>query len=252
MFSQPSTENNMLRYSRQMVLDGFGAEGQSKLKKARVLVVGAGGLGSPALFYLAAAGVGTIGIADYDTVSYSNLNRQIVYSTEDIGRNKTDSADERLKYLNPEIEIIKHTLRINNDNVQGILAKYDLVIDAADNFPARYLINDTAYNLKIPVVEGAASGYDGILMTIIPDVTPCYRCLYPSPPDEGVLNSPEETGVLGMLTGIIGTMQAMEAVKLILEIGQIVSGRIITFDALTSSFRNIIWKKRKGCSLCGE
>ncbi len=252
MYSQELTDNNMLRYTRQLVLDGFGPEGQNKLKMAKVLIVGAGGLGSPASIYLAAAGVGTIGIVDYDTVSYSNLNRQIAYSTEDIGKYKTDCSEKQLTRLNPDIEIIKHSLKLSADNVREILVAYDVIIDATDNFPTRYLVSDTAYFLKKPVIEGAVAGYDGILMTIIPDKTPCYRCLYPTPPEDIALNSTEETGVLGMLPGIIGTMQALEAVKLIIGIGQTVSGRIITFDAISSSFRDISWKRRKDCPLCGK
>jgi adenylyltransferase/sulfurtransferase len=245
-------DNDILRYSRQIILDGIGMEGQEKLKKAKVLVAGAGGLGSPALTYLAAAGVGTIGIADFDTVALSNLNRQTIHFTEDEGRKKTDSAAEKLLKMNPELTIIKHNLRIDIDTVEDLVQGYDVVIDATDNFPVRYLLSDCCYFLKIPIIEGAAIMYDGILMTIIPDKTPCYRCLYPMPPADGVITTCTDSGILGMVTGIIGTVQALEAVKVILGLGETVSGRLLIFDALETDFRRVEWPRRKECPLCGE
>ncbi len=241
-----------LRYSRQLILDGFGPAGQAKLRRAKVLVIGAGGLGSPALLYLAAVGVGRLGVADCDAVTFSNLNRQIIHDSTDIGRPKTESAAAKIGRLNPEVEVIRHDLRLNIDNVEELVRDYDLVIDATDNFTARYLINDCCYLLGKPVIEGAAVGYDGVLMTIIPGQTPCYRCLYPQPPPDGVLSTCSDTGVLGMTTGIIGTVQALEAVKLILGIGTTLSGRILTFDALTTGFREVPWRRRPECPLCGE
>ncbi len=241
-----------LRYSRQMILQGIGYDGQQKLKQAKALVVGAGGLGSPVLTYLAAAGVGTIGIADFDTVTISNLNRQTLHFTEDIGRKKVDSACEKMTKLNPDLSVVKHQTRINIDNVEEIISAYDIIIDATDNFPIRYLISDACYFMGKPVIEGAATGYDGILMTIIPGKTPCYRCLYPMPPADGVMPTCSDVGILGMVTGIIGSIQALEAVKIILGLGETVSGRILTFDALTTSFREVKWRRRQECPLCGK
>lgn len=242
----------ILRYSRQTILEGFGLSGQDKLKQSKVLVAGAGGLGSPALTYLSAAGVGTIGIADFDTVTVSNLNRQTLHFTSDIGKKKTDSAAEKLQSLNPEVKIVKHTVRMDSGNIQDIFEGYDVVIDSTDNFPIRYLISDCCYFMKKPVIEGAAVGYDGILLTVIPDKTPCYRCLYPEPPIDGVIDTCSDTGILGMVTGVIGSMQALEAVKVILGLGETLSGRILTFDALASSFKEVPWKKRDDCPLCGK
>lgn len=241
-----------LRYSKQIILEGFGYEGQNKIKNAKILVVGAGGLGSPILYYLAAAGIGTIGIADFDTVTISNLNRQILYTSDDIGKRKTDTACEKILKLNPSISVIKHCSRINIDNVEEIIRGYDVIIDATDNFPIRYLISDCCYFMGKPVIEGAATGYDGILMTIIPGKTPCYRCLYPMPPADGILPTCSDTGILGMVAGIIGSVQALEAVKIILGLGETVSGRILTFDALTTGFREVKWARRDECPLCGK
>lgn len=243
---------DVLRYSRQLILEGFGAEGQRKLKEARVLVAGAGGLGSPVLLYLASAGVGKIGIADFDSVTVSNLNRQIIHFTEDIGKRKTDSAEDKIKRLNPSTTIVKYNTKLHIDNIEEIVSSYDVVIDAADNFTARYLISDCCYFLGKPLVEGAAVGFDGILMTILPGKTPCYRCLYPTPPEDGVLPTCSDTGILGAVTGIIGSVQALEAIKIVTGIGETVSGRVLTFNALTAGFREIPWTKRENCPLCGK
>lgn len=250
--TEPMTREERIRYSRQLILEQFGYKGQQNLKAAKVLVAGAGGLGSPALFYLAAAGVGTLGVADFDRVGLSNLNRQIIHAQGDIGKLKTDSAAEKLVALNPDLQVIQHPERLNLQNVTEIIRDYDLVIDATDNFTARYLISDCCYFLGKPVVEGAAVGYEGILMTVIPGVTPCYRCLYPEPPADGVLPTCSDTGILGMVTGIIGTMQALEGVKLLLGLGETISGRLLTFDARRSGFREIPWRRRPECPLCGE
>lgn len=246
------TENTNLRYSRQIILDGIGYEGQKKLKDAKILVAGAGGLGSPAITYLAAAGVGTIGIADFDSITYSNFNRQTLHFTEDIGRKKVDSAAEKINKLNPEVKVIKHKTRIDIDNVQEIISGYDVIIDATDNFPIRYLLSDACYFMGKPIIEGAATAYNGILMTIIPGKTPCYRCLYPMPPEDGILPTCSDVGILGMVTGIIGSIQALEAVKVILGIGETVSGRILTFDALDTDFRELEWNRMDECPLCGK
>lgn len=241
-----------LRYSRQIILSEIGYEGQEKLFNSKVLVIGAGGLGSPVLYYLAAAGIGTLGIADFDTVGLSNLQRQILHFTEDLRVKKVDSAEKKLRKLNPGISIIKHPVRINADNIEELIVPYDLVVDAVDNFPARYLISDCCYFMKKPLIEGAVLGFDGILMTIIPGQSPCYRCLYPMPPQDGVLPTCSDVGVMGMITGTIGSLQALEAVKVILGIGQTLSGRILTFDGLGLGFREVEWKKRSSCPLCGE
>jgi molybdopterin-synthase adenylyltransferase len=247
-----NTRDELLRYSKQIILGGFGINGQKKLEAARVLVIGAGGLGSPALYYLAAAGVGTIGIVDFDSVTSSNLNRQIIHFTEDIGKNKIDSAENKIKKLNPNINIEKYKYRINIDNVEETIKDYDVIIDATDNFTARYLISDCCYFMKKPVIEGAAVAYIGIIMTIIPGETPCYRCLYPMPPTDGVMPSCNDVGILGMVTGIIGSMEALEAVKVITGIGETISGRVIVFDALSTEFSEVKLTRDKACSLCGE
>ena len=245
-------KSQILRYSRQIILENFGGtEGQDKLLNAKVLVVGAGGLGSPVLLYLAAAGVGTIGIVDFDAVGISNLNRQVLYFTEDVGKKKVDSAEEKLRSLNPDVKIIKYPVRLNIDNVEEIVAEYDVVVDALDNFPSRYLLSDCCFFLKKPLIEGAAVGLEGILMTIIPDKSPCYRCLYPEPPKDGVVQTCSDTGVLGMTTGIIGSLQALETVKVILGMGETLSGRLLIFDGFGLDVRTIPWKKREHCPLCG-
>lgn len=245
-------ENNIPRYSRQLVLKEIGYEGQNKLLNSKVLVAGAGGLGSPVLYYLAAAGIGELGIADFDTVGISNLQRQILYSTKDTGRKKVDSAEEKLKELNPGVNILKYPYRLNSDNIEEVVRGYDVVIDAVDNFPARYLISDCCYFMKKPLIEGAVSGFEGILMTIIPDKSPCYRCLYPVPPEDGVIPTCNDTGIMGMVAGTIGSLQALEAVKVLLGTGQTLSGRILAFNGLDLSFREIEWKRKSTCPLCGE
>lgn len=244
--------DDLLRYSRQVILEGFGKESQEKLKAARVLVIGAGGLGSPVLYYLAAAGVGNIGIVDFDTITLSNLNRQILHDTESLGKKKTDSAEKKLLRLNPGVKIEKYDFRLDIDNIEEVIRDYDVVIDATDNFPARYLISDCCYFNDKPLIEGAAVGFDGILMTIIPGQTPCYRCLYPEPPKDGVMPTCSDSGIIGMVTGVIGSMQALEAVKVILGMGETISGRILIFDALKSSFREVKWSRKANCPLCGE
>lgn len=240
-----------LRYSRQIILKEIGIDGQKKLFNSKVLVIGAGGLGSPALYYLAASGVGHIGIADFDSVTLSNLQRQILHFTDDLGAKKVDSAYDKLKKLNPHVNIIKHSLRINLDNIEDIVSQYDVVIDAVDNFSARYLISDCCYFLKKPVIEGGVLGFEGILMTIIPDKTPCYRCLYAEPPKDGVLPTCTDLGILGMVAGVIGSMQVLECIKLILGIGKTFSGKILSFDGLNNEIRTIDWEKRDKCPLCG-
>ena len=251
MLSQAFDTNKTLRYSRQIILDEIGCAGQEKLMKSKVLVAGAGGLGSPALLYLAAAGVGNLGIADFDTVGISNLNRQVLHSTDDLGKKKTESAYEKIKKLNPDVNVVKYPFRLDIDNVEEIVSEYDVVIDAMDNFPARYLLSDCCYLMRKPLVEGAAVGYEAILMTITPGNSPCYRCLYPYPPEDGVVQNCSDTGILGMVTGTIGSLQALEALKVILGIGQTLTGRLLIFNGLDLTFRTIDLKRKDNCPLCG-
>ena len=246
------SENQLSRYSKQIILNDIGVEGQQKLLDSKVLVVGAGGLGSPVLYYLAASGVGEIGIADFDRVGISNLQRQILHFTEDLGKKKVDSAKEKLNKLNPDVKVIKHTFRLDDQNIEDILSAYDVVIDCTDNFTARYLISDCCYLLKKPLVEGAVVGFMGTLMTIIPDVSPCYRCLNPIPPQDGTVPSCADEGILGAIAGIIGTMQALEAIKILLGVGEVLSGRLFFLDGLTMKIDDINLTKNDSCELCGK
>ena len=242
----------IVRYSRQIILDGIGKAGQERLLRSKALVVGAGGLGSPALYYLAAAGVGTLGVVDFDTVDASNLQRQILHSVADLGRRKTDSAAERLAGLNPDVKIMAHPERIVADNAERIIGGYDVVIDASDNFATRYLVSDCCYFLRKPLVEGAVLGFEGILFSVVPGFTPCYRCLYPLPPEDGAVPTCADVGILGAVAGVVGSLQALEAVKLLLGAGETCSGRVLLFDGLRTRFRELAWPRRRECPLCGE
>lgn len=243
--------NDSIRYHRQMILRDIGIEGQVKLKSAKVCVCGAGGLGSPILYYLAAAGVGTLGIVDYDVVKLSNLNRQILHSSEDLETLKTISAKEKLSRLNPNIEIIEHSVELNLENIDEIFKKYDVIVDAVDTIKVRYLITDTCYKLKKPLIEGAVVGFSGILTTIIPDQTPCYRCLYPNNNENHEFPTCNEIGILGAVTGVIGSLQALEVIKLITGTGKLMLGRLLTFDGLDCEFEEIPINKNEDCILCG-
>ncbi len=240
------------RYARQLILEEVGEEGQEKLKEARVLMVGAGGLGSPCTFYLAAVGVGTIGIVDSDVVELSNLQRQILHQTESLGELKVDSAEKTLQALNPELTIEKHKIRLDQNNAREIVSRYDVIINGVDNFPTRYLLNDACYMEKKPLVEGGVLRFDGLLMTILPDEGPCYRCIFPEIPAEGSVPSTSEAGLLGTIPGICGTIQATEAVKVILKIGETFTGRVLAFHALKGHFDVMEWPQEKSCPLCGE
>jgi adenylyltransferase/sulfurtransferase len=244
-------ENQVSRYSKQIILNDIGIEGQQKLLDSKVLVVGSGGLGSPVLYYLAASGVGTIGIADFDRVGLSNLQRQILHFTEDVGRKKVDSAEEKLNKLNPDVKVIKYTFKLDDQNIEDIIREYDVVIDCTDNFTARYLISDCCYFLKKPLVEGAVVGFMGTLTTIIPDVSPCYRCLNQIPPQDGSVPSCADEGILGAIAGVIGTMQALEAIKVLLGIGEILSGRLLFLDGRSMKIDEISLNRNEGCELCG-
>ena len=241
-----------IRYSRQIITDEIGKEGQEKLLKAKVLVVGAGGLGCPVLTYLVSAGVGTIGIVDFDTVGLSNLNRQTLYRTEDIGKKKVHAAKETLTKLNEDVTIHTYPLRIDVDNTEELIQEYDIVVDALDNFSARYLLSDACYFQKKTLVEGAAVSTYGTATTIIPDVTPCYRCLYPVPPADGVTPSCSDVGVLGMITGIIGSIQALEVIKVVVGFGEPLFGRMVYFDGSYLELQEFEYKKSKECPICGE
>lgn len=245
-------KSDVIRYSRQIILDGIGKGGQEKLSGARVLVAGAGGLGSPALYYLAAAGVGEIGIADFDNVGLSNLQRQIIHFTDDLGKKKTVSAAEKIKRLNPSVKINTHSYRLKADNIMDVVAGYDVVIDAVDNIAARYIISDCCHFALKPLVEAAVIGFEGQVMTIIPGESACYRCMYSSPPGDGVLPSCAESGIMGMVAGWAGSIQALEAVKIILGLGDLLTGRIFSFNALDMSFCMTVLDKNPECPLCSK
>lgn len=246
------TSLEILRYSRHLIMPEVGTTGQRRLKKARVLVVGAGGLGSPASMYLAAAGVGTIGIVDFDSVDLSNLQRQILHSTGDVGRPKLESAGETLGRINPHLTFVPHATRLTSENALDILKDYDVIVDGTDNFPTRYLINDATVMLGKPNVYGSIFRFDGQITVFSTDEGPCYRCLYPAPPPPGLVPGCAEGGVLGVLPGIVGTLQALEAMKLILGCGETLAGRLLLFDALQLRFRELRVEKNRNCAVCGD
>ncbi len=242
------SNEEMLRYSRQLIMPEVGVEGQEKLKAARVLMIGAGGLGAPIGMYLAAAGVGTIGLMDFDVVDATNLHRQVIHGTADVGRPKLDSAAGRMLDINPHTHIIRHEMAITSENALGIMAGYDLVVDGTDNFPTRYLVNDACMITGKPNVYGSIFRFEGQATVFCLDDGPCYRCLYPEPPPPGLVPSCAEGGVLGILPGIIGLVQATEAVKLILGIGQSLKGRLMLYDALDMKFRELRLRRDPSCA----
>ena len=243
----------LLRYSRHLLIPGVGVEGQLRLRQASVLLVGCGGLGSPAALYLAAAGVGRLGLVDPDAVEVSNLQRQILHGESWIGHPKLDSAAARLREVNPHVSVECHPVRLTADNALELAGGYDIVVDGSDNFPTRYLTNDAAFFLKKPLVYGAIHRFEGQLAVFAPHLGgPCYRCLLPDMPAAGAVPSCAEAGVLGVLPGIIGSLQAMEAIKLILGIGTIPLGRLTVYDALASAFRTLKLRRDPECRLCGE
>ncbi len=247
------TEEEIERYSRHILLPEVGGTGQLKLKGASVFMVGAGGLGSPAIYYLAAAGVGRIGVADGDVVELSNLQRQIIHTTADLGRNKALSAKESIEAVNPacKVEILEERLGVSN--IREAFAGYDLVMDGSDNFSTRFLISDCCYFEKIPLVSSAVLKFDGQLQTIMPgEENPCYRCLFPEPPPPGLIPSCHEAGVLGAVVGVMGTLQAVEAIKVLLGVGEIMSRRLLIYDALACEFRSVKRVRDPACPLCGE
>lgn len=245
------SHEEILRYSRHLVMPEVTLEGQQKLKSASVLCVGAGGLGSPLTLYLAAAGVGTIGLVDFDVVDISNIQRQILYATSDVGRPKLEAAVERLSNLNPEIRIVPHALRLSGDNVMDTVAPYDIVVDGTDNFPTRYLVNDACVLSGKPNVYGSIFRFEGQVSVFDARRGPCYRCLFPEPPPPGAVPSCAEGGVLGVLPGIIGSLQALETIKLILGSGDSLIARLVLFDALAFRFHEVRLNKDPHCVVCG-
>jgi molybdopterin/thiamine biosynthesis adenylyltransferase/rhodanese-related sulfurtransferase len=249
------TTDEVRRYSRHLIIPDVGMSGQKRLKNAKVLVIGAGGLGSPALLYLAAAGVGTIGIAEFDEVDESNLQRQIIHGMSDIGRPKALSAKESIAEVNPYVEVVVHGERLDNDNVMQVFEGYDLIVDGTDNFATRYMVNDAAYFLGIPYVWGSIYRFDGQASVFAPtmaDDAPCYRCLYPEPPPPGLVPSCAEGGVLGVLCASIGSIQVNEAIKLLTGIGDPAIGKLVIYDALELEWRKLKVRKDPNCALCGE
>jgi adenylyltransferase/sulfurtransferase len=246
------TPNEVARYSRHLIMPEVGMDGQKRLKASSVLLIGAGGLGSPLGLYLAAAGVGRIGLVDFDVVDFSNLQRQVLHGTPDVGRPKLQSAKERLNAINPEVQLDLYETRLSSANALSILEKYDIIIDGTDNFPTRYLVNDACVLLKKPNVYGSIFRFDGQASVFFPPHGPCYRCLYPEPPPPGEVPSCAEGGVLGILPGLIGCIQATEAVKLILGKGSPLVGRLILYDALQMNFQEFRVRRNPKCPLCGD
>ncbi len=246
------TNDEILRYSRHLIMPEVGMEGQKKLKAARVLCIGAGGLGSPLALYLAAAGVGTLGIVDFDVVDYTNLQRQIIHSTADVGRKKLDSAAEKLKAINPFLNIRKFETRLSSDNALELFRDFEIIADGTDNFPTRYLVNDACVLTGKPNVYGSIFRFEGQASVFAMKEGPCYRCLYPEPPPPGLVPSCAEGGVLGILPGLVGVIQATEAIKLILGKGDPLIGRLLLVDALGMKFRELKLRKNPDCPVCGK
>ncbi|MGC9671277.1 adenylyltransferase/sulfurtransferase MoeZ [Planosporangium sp. 12N6] len=246
------TIDEVRRYSRHLIIPDVGMAGQKRLKNAKVLCVGAGGLGSPALMYLAAAGVGTLGIVEFDTVDESNLQRQIIHGQSDIGRPKAESARDSVREINPYVNVVVHNEALSNDNVLEIFAQYDLIVDGTDNFATRYMVNDAAVLLGKPYVWGSIYRFDGQASIFWAEHGPCYRCLYPEPPPPGMVPSCAEGGVLGVLCASIGSIQVNEAIKLLTGIGEPLLGRLMVYDALEMTYRSIKVRKDPNCAVCGE
>jgi len=252
---EPAAElsvDEVKRYSRHLIIPEIGMAGQKRLKNAKVLCVGAGGLGSPALLYLAAAGVGTLGIVEFDVVDESNLQRQIIHGQSDIGRSKAQSAKDSIAEVNPYVNVVLHEEPLNNDNALQIFGQYDLIVDGTDNFATRYLVNDACVLLGKPYVWGSIFRFDGQASVFWAEYGPCYRCLYPEPPPPGMVPSCAEGGVLGVLCGSIGSIQVNEAIKLITGVGETLSGRLMIYDALEMSYRTVRVKKDPECAICGK
>ena len=253
MSQTPFTPEQVQRYARHLILPEVGGAGQRKLLNTSVLLLGAGGLGSPAALYLAAAGVGRIGILDFDVVDASNLQRQILHGTEDLGRLKVDSAADTIRSINPDVEVVKHSLHIDSSNALDLFRPYDVIVDGTDNFPTRYLSNDAAYFLAKPLVHGAIYRFEGqMTMFDAAKGTGCYRCLFPTPPPPGSVASCAEAGVFGVLPGIIGSMMAFETIKHVLGIGESLIGKLLIFEGYDMSFRKVNLQRNPECPLCGD
>lgn len=246
------TEEQIERYSRHIILQQVGGVGQEKLLSSKVLIVGAGGLGAPAGLYLAAAGVGTIGIIDGDKVDLTNLQRQIIHHTNDVGVEKVVSAENKMRAINPDVNVKTYQQWAKADNVRQIIREYDFVIDGTDNFPAKFLVNDACYFEKVAFSHAGILRFDGQLITVLPGETTCYRCIFRSPPPADVVPSCSQAGVLGVLAGVIGSLQATEAIKYLLGIGDLLTGALLTYNALTMQFRKIRLNRNADCPLCGE
>ena len=247
------SDEQLARYSRHITLKEIGVKGQKKLLAAKVLIIGAGGLGAPAAMYLATAGVGTIGIADCDDVELSNLQRQIIHTTEDVGKSKTESAAETIKALNPDVTVKTFHGYVNSSNIAELIADYDFIIDGADNFPTKFLINDACVLGRKPFCHAGILRFEGQLMTYVPDEGPCYRCIFEAPPPKDAVPSCREAGVIGAMAGIIGSMQALEAVKYITGQGELLTGAMLIFDGLKMEWRKVkLPKSVPSCPICGE
>jgi len=248
---QTLTPDQVKRYSRHIIMGDVGSSGQRKLIQSKALIIGAGGLGSPSAVYLALAGVGTIGIVDFDVVELSNLQRQILHHTADVGRSKVESAKDNIKSYNPDVNVVLHDVRLESDNAMDIISQYDLVINGADNFATRYLVNDACYLLNKTLVDGSILIFDGQATVFLPGEG-CYRCLFPEPPPPGMVPNCAEAGVLGALTGLVGSIQATEALKQFIGIGDSLSSRLLLIDALSMTFREVKLKRNPSCPLCGD
>jgi adenylyltransferase/sulfurtransferase len=248
----PLTEEQLVRYSRHILLPEVGGKGQRKIGAAKVLIIGAGGLGSPVALYLAAAGIGTIGIMDCDSVDTSNLQRQIIHHTHNVGESKVLSAQQKISALNPDVNILPFQENLNAENAISFFNQFDIVVDGTDNFPVKFLINDAAFLTQKPLVHGGILKFEGQLFTILPGKTACYRCIFGAPPPSGMVPSCQEAGVLGALAGVIGTLQGTEVLKYVLGVGDLITNRILKYNALRTEFREIPIRKNPNCSLCGD
>jgi len=246
------TDEQIERYSRHIMLPEVGGSGQQKMLEARVLLLGAGGLGSPAAYYLAAAGIGNLGIVDFDQVDLSNLQRQIIHSTERIGMLKTESAKKTIQALNPDVNVTLYNEKMDSSNIMSLIKDYDYVVDGSDNFPTRYLVNDACVMKNKTLIHGSIYRFEGQVTVFKPGDGPCYRCLYPEPPPPGMVPNCQEGGVLGVLAGVIGNLQVVEVLKLILGIGKPLVGKLLIYDALNTEFRNLRLRRDVNCPICGE
>ena len=246
------TDEQIERYSRHIILPEVGGSGQQKMLEARVLLLGAGGLGSPAAYYLAAAGIGNLGIVDFDRVDLSNLQRQIIHSTERIGMLKTESAKKTIQALNPDVNVTLYNEKMDSSNIMSLIKDYDYVVDGSDNFPTRYLVNDACVMKDKTLIHGSIYRFEGQVTVFKPGDGPCYRCLYPEPPPPGMVPNCQEGGVLGVLAGVIGNLQVVEILKLVLGIGKPLVGKLLIYDALNTEFRNLRLRKDENCPICSE